>query len=98
MLSLRRIRSRRRFLPMYGLVGRRLDRLRPLLDGDMMRYVLHPGFVYSKSDGDRHYINGPTLASLYGLDFKQCVMGNSPRYHPLPGDVHLHPRRDGQYR
>lgn len=32
-----------------------------------MRYVLHPGPIISKNDGDLHYINAPRLARLYGL-------------------------------
>lgn len=61
------------------------------------RYVLHPGWVYSKNDGDRHFIGGPRLARLYGVDIRQCVFGDVPQYSELPGDIHLRPRRDGNY-
>lgn len=65
----------------------------------MTRYVLHPGCVTSKRDGDRHFINGRTLAHLYGVDYSTCVFGDvpPPRYIERPGDVHLYPRYDGDY-
>lgn len=61
------------------------------------RYVLHPGYVYSANDGDRHFIGGPRLARLYGVDIRYCVFGDVPQYSELPGDIHLRPRRDGNY-
>jgi len=61
------------------------------------RYVLHPGYVYSKNDGDRHFIGGPRLAQLYGVDIRDCVFGDVPQYSELPGDIHLRPSRCGNY-
>jgi len=73
----------------------------------MLRYVLHPGFVISQHDGQQHYIGPMTLARLYGVDIKQCVI-----YEPAPwwpssfydyerkrheGLIHLTPRNDGKY-
>ena len=63
-----------------------------------VRYVLHPGYVISANDGQEHFISGPRLAALYGLnigDRKVVVFGDMPTYRELPGDVHLHPRYDG---
>lgn len=54
-----------------------------------MRYVLHPGYVTSKNDGDQHFIGGPRLAQLYGVDIRQCVFGDMPEYRERDGDVHL---------
>lgn len=62
-----------------------------------MRYVLHPGYVTSKNDGDRHFIGGPRLARLYGVDIRQCVFGDTPEYREQEGDVHLIPRISGNY-
>jgi len=31
------------------------------------KYAVHPGYVTSISDGDRHFISAGTLAKLYGL-------------------------------
>jgi len=62
-----------------------------------MRYVLHPGYVTSKNDGDQHFIGGPRLAKLYGVDMRQCVFGDVPEYREQEGDVHLCPDYHGNY-
>lgn len=68
--------------------------------GPCVRYVLHPGYVTSASDGQQHFIGGPRLALLYGLEIRdrlRVVFGDRAGYLELPGDVHLHPRNDGDY-
>ena len=65
-----------------------------------VRYVLHPGYVTSANDGQEHFIGGPRLAALYGVNIRgreAVVFGDMPGYRELPGDVHLHPRHDGNY-
>lgn len=62
-----------------------------------MRYVLHPGYITSKNDGQDHFIGGPRLAQLYGIDIKKCVFGDMPNYRELNGDVHLYPDYHGDY-
>lgn len=62
-----------------------------------MRYVLHPGYVTSRNDGDTHFIGGPRLARLYGVDIQDCVFGDVPSYREEDGDIHLRPRSDGNY-
>jgi len=63
----------------------------------MIRYVLHPRYVISKTDGDEHYIDGHTLARLYQVDFRLCVISNKPGSRPMPEDINLYPRYDGEY-
>lgn len=68
-----------------------------------VRYVLHPGHVTSKNDGDRHYINANDLMRLYRVphDSRTFIDYGDERsaqlFKPHPGDVHLHPRHDGNY-
>lgn len=62
-----------------------------------MRYVLHPGYVRSQNDHDEHFIGGPHLCRLYGVSIRDCVFGDTQQYRERPGDVHLYPRRDGNY-
>ena len=62
-----------------------------------VRYVLHPGRVTSAADGQEHFVGGPRLAALYGVDIRDVVFGDEPGYRERPGDVHLHPRWDGDY-
>lgn len=40
----------------------------------MKRYVIVPGYIKSKSDGDIHFIDAPTLIRLYKVDPKECVI------------------------
>lgn len=63
----------------------------------VVRYVLHPGYVIGENDGDRHFIGGPKLARLYGVDIRQCVFGDTADYQERDDDVHLVPRIDGNY-
>ena len=65
-----------------------------------VRYVLHPGYVTSATDGQEHFIGGPRLAALYGVNIRDreaVVFGDVPEFLEQPGDVHLHPRYDGHY-
>ncbi len=67
-----------------------------------MRYVLHPGYVSSIHDGQFHYITADQLIKLYQLPPNSRVWiithaDPKPGYREEPGDVHLHPRRDGDY-
>lgn len=66
-------------------------------EGTKTRYVLHPGRVISKHDGDIHFIGGPRLARLYGVDIRSCVFGDVLGYREQVGDVHLYPRDSGNY-
>jgi hypothetical protein len=61
------------------------------------RYVLHPGYVRSISDGQEHFVGGQRLARLYGVPLRDCVFCDEPDYRELPGDIHLRPRSDGDY-
>ena len=63
----------------------------------MVRYILHPGYIFSKSDGDRHFIGAEKLANLYGLPLAKCITANSPGYREQDEDIHLKPRYDGDY-
>jgi len=59
----------------------------------MKKYILYPGWVQSINDGEWHYIDGPTLAQLYKVDMKDCVLSDQLFREMTP----LFPRRDGNY-
>lgn len=76
------------------------------------RYLLCPGLVTSRTDGDRHYVDAPQLAMLYGVPMAECLVlpGLSPGWDRMmerrslldraaSGElVGLVPRADGDYR
>jgi hypothetical protein len=64
------------------------------------RFVLHPGWVVSRNDGQRHYIDGRALRRLYQVPEGECVVtaGKWPGIGERPGDVHLYPDVRGVYR
>lgn len=67
----------------------------------MPRYILHPGQMESKSDGQIHFIGAAALAQLYGVNLMECLVVNNNTMHTYreqPGDVHLFPRYSGDYR
>lgn len=74
------------------------------------KYALHPGWVKSKTDGDRHYIDARTLAWLYRVRLSDCVVvpwearPGLERVHQILLEriermelVHLYPRYSGNY-
>ncbi len=66
----------------------------------MKRYVLAPGRVISKTDGQRHHITAAQLARLYGVSLDQCLIYRSSRVAGTlrAGLPILTPRADGDYR
>ena len=67
-----------------------------------MRYVLMPGYIQSRNDGQAHYINAEKLSALYGVKLQECFVYD--RYNPEhrfwraeKGDILLRPRWDGDY-
>lgn len=68
-----------------------------------MAYILFPGKIRSKTDGDVHYITAPELARLYGVDYRKCKVvymdkeSSFRSYRKQPNDIELHPRSGGNY-
>lgn len=76
------------------------------------RYLLFPGPVRSRSDGQVHHVTAPALARLYGVRFGDCLVLPAPGRELYPGErlrliersepggdlIALHPRYDGDYR
>lgn len=66
-------------------------------------YILHPGFVRSRADGDRHFISAADLRRLYAVPpDARCLVASDSGRLPLGTyssacDVHLYPRSDGRY-
>ncbi|MNX81497.1 hypothetical protein D3C86_1131860 [compost metagenome] len=76
------------------------------------RYLLCPGPVTSKTDGDRHHITARQLAHLYGVPMKECVVLPDAELGALGGGrrrtelqaradrgelITLYPRYNGDY-
>ena len=64
------------------------------------RYVMHSGHIRSENDGDLHFISASRLCQLYGLSHKQrhnVIYYHEKCYKRRPGDIHLHPKNDGDY-
>lgn len=65
----------------------------------MIKYLLHPGYVISKTDGDRHYITAKMLMKLYNVRPEECVVYFS--YQPYPNQdelIDLYPMASGKYK
>lgn len=63
----------------------------------MTMYCIHPSWVSSKYDGDRHWIGYDTLVGLYRLDPRLCVHQDRVRGEEYGQFVHLYPRYHGDY-
>lgn len=65
------------------------------------KYVVYPGFVQSRHDGDVHYITARQLMHLYGVRLSDCVVAQSDTDllgRDFTGLIPLRPRYDGDYR
>jgi hypothetical protein len=62
------------------------------------RYVVVPGYIRSRTDGDEHYVTGPQLAWLYGLRPGEYEV-YKPNADPdkYAGTYVCTPRLDGKY-
>ena len=71
----------------------------------MKRYLILPGKVFSKNDGELHHIDAPTLMRLYNVDPDECVVVHNEGVHGRQGFASefldsllwLAPRYDGDY-
>ena len=57
------------------------------------KYLLCPGEIRSKNDGDFHYISAGRLIALYGVKASECTTD----YRGLDGLIPLEPRYQGDY-
>ena len=69
-----------------------------------IKYVVCPGYIRSKTDGDRHFITASQLIHLYGVDPTECIVRrhdmseHEERLFRAPEDaIHLYPRYNGDY-
>ncbi|MGD8786208.1 MAG: hypothetical protein PVJ60_02195 [Phycisphaerales bacterium] len=65
------------------------------------KYIVCPGWIISKNDGDHHYITADMLIRLYGVDRRECIIadeGHFARAHDLDHLPRLWPLYDGNYR
>lgn len=65
----------------------------------MKKYLLHPGYVISKTDGDRHYITSENLMRLYNVRPHECVTYIPLRPYPNEDKlIDLYPVANGVYK
>lgn len=65
----------------------------------MKRYVVHPGRIKSKYDGDIHKIGFRQLTELYGVNPRECIDAEASPHAMMwpPGVIHLYPQSSGDY-
>ena len=66
----------------------------------MIRYLLYPGYVFSRFDGQRHFITAPQLARLYKVSLMECHIVHADqdlRGFRHEGLIKLVPRYSGNY-
>lgn len=67
----------------------------------MKKYVIHPGTVISKNDGQNHFITYRDLIYLYKLNPEECI--DSRTQNPMTWESseitlqHLFPKENGNY-
>ena len=63
------------------------------------KYLVFEGYVFSKNDGQRHFINSNKLIYLYHVKRSECIIARRPfeQYRDL-GLIQLRPRYDGNYK
>lgn len=67
----------------------------------MKRFVICPGHVISRSDGDRHFIGAGQLIRLYGVNPAECLISQENGLDRTTLDwtkyIALMPRYNGDY-
>ena len=63
----------------------------------MKKYLVIPGWITSKSDGDRHYISANKLIRLYGVDRRECVVFQDGERGFCDSLIKLEPDYNGDY-
>lgn len=66
----------------------------------MIKYVIHPGEIISKNDGEVHFIDYGQLIRLWAVNPKECMRarGTIGGIKPYPKDaIHLCPDYHGNY-
>ncbi len=68
----------------------------------MKNKIVIGGYVLSKTDGQKHYVNAKTLCKLYGLNQDECIFAEEKYLESLrglPRDLEVFkPRYDGKYK
>ncbi len=59
--------------------------------------VIHPGYVISKNDGQRHYVGYHALIRLYKLDPATCINIKYTKGLDTRGMDHYYPSKEGDY-
>lgn len=73
----------------------------PESENDNKKYVVHPGWVKSQTDGDVHWVSFLALCRLYKVDPQNCIDASS-EYSTTGRDLkafenHLYPKSSGDY-
>lgn len=69
----------------------------------MAKYLVIPGHIPSKNDGQMHYVGYSTLVRLYRVDPDECtdcaplLLPDGGQYIPAKPLIELRPRYDGNY-
>ena len=63
------------------------------------KWLLHPGWITSKTDGDQHFVGEMELIRLYGVRRDECLSVTASNLHAfdLESLIDLRPRYDGDY-
>jgi hypothetical protein len=67
------------------------------MTSDPRTYVLCPGYIISRTDGQMHHVGAAELKRLYGVRPEDRTIIAGRGYREVPGDVMLLPRNDGAY-
>ena len=59
---------------------------------DKKEYAIHPGYIISINDGDRHYISFNRLIWLYKVDPKNCILWREGIGLKKDDYIHLYPQ------
>jgi hypothetical protein len=65
----------------------------------MIKYRVHPGYVWSRNDGQRHWVNAKRLMELHRVDPRECIVvyPNTPSTYDK-NLIALAPQESGDYR
>lgn len=63
----------------------------------MKKYLVCPGHIKSKTDGQLHYVSSKALIALYGVNPDECVIDCNLNPKKSLDLIELRPRYNGNY-
>jgi hypothetical protein len=70
-----------------------------MIDYEKLKFVICPGYIFNRTDAQRHFISAHQLAALYKVNLNKCIVihENEINSYQWPEYILLGPSHIGNY-